>query len=125
LEPGISVTPEGSRLPSRQARAIPVRTCFRPVRATAVMRCLYRTKARTATLNEGTRHVMIDGAAGDLHESRTIEHLEYPIFPADHLRQKEPLECLVRVHEGHSKCVGSVLLGEWKLGGCFLYQVLL
>jgi hypothetical protein len=89
------------------------------------MRCLYRTKARTATLNEGTRHVMIDGAAGDLHESRTIEHLEYPIFPTDHLRQKEPLECLVRVHERHSKCVGYVLLGEWKLDGRILDQACL
>ena len=65
---------------------------------------------------------MIDGAAGDLHESRTIEHLEYPIFPADHLRQKEPLECLVRVHERHSKCVGYVLLGEWKLDARILDQ---
>lgn len=89
------------------------------------MRWLYRTKARTATLNEGARDVLTDTAAANLHERCAIENLKYAIFPANRLRQKQPLECLVRVHERHSKRVGYVLLGEWKLDARILDQTCL
>jgi len=89
------------------------------------MRCLYRTNARTAILNEGTRHVLTDTATGNVLERRAIENLEYAIFPANRLRQKQPLERLIRVNERHSKRVGYVLLGEWKLDARILDQACL
>ena len=93
------VTSAGSRLASRQARSISVRTCSRLLEMAAAMRCLYRTVSGAATSNEGPQRSLGDVATGDPGKRGSVEHFKYTVLPVDGLADEQPLERLVGMHQ--------------------------
>src|SRR4051812_23849594 len=97
LETAISVTPEGSRFASLQARTISARTCSSPL---------------ISISNKRTWKAFLDAVAGELRQRRAVVEVERPMLPAHGFGLENALQRLVGVHQRHAQSVGQVLLGE-------------
>ena len=71
-------------------------------------------RASNVSLQNGQQAVAWLVVTCDLHEFGVVQQFEYAVLPADTLAIGEDLERLVGVYERQAKCIGDVLLCEWR-----------